>query len=37
VLQGEQAEEIVARVRDEEKDSKSRPDKPTWRTLELSF
>ena len=29
VLQGEQAEENIARVRAEEKDSKSRPDKPT--------
>jgi len=28
VLQGEQAEEIVARVRAEEKDSKPRPEKP---------
>jgi len=27
--QGEQAEEIIARVKDEEKDSKPRPDKST--------
>jgi len=36
VLQGKQAEEIVARVRAEEKDSKARPDKPTQRTPESS-
>jgi len=28
VLQGKQAEEIVARVKDEEKESKPRPEKP---------
>jgi len=36
VLQGEQAEEIVSRVRAEEKDSKLRPDKPMRRTPESS-
>jgi len=30
VLQDEQAEEIIARVRAKGKDSKPRPDKPTW-------
>jgi len=34
VLQGEQAEEIVARVRVEKKDSKLKPDKSMWRTAE---
>jgi len=36
VLQGEQAKDIIARVRVEDKDSKSRPDKPMQRTLESS-
>ena len=36
VLQGEQAEEIVARVRAEEKDSKLRPDKLMRRVPESS-
>ena len=35
VLQDEQAEEIVARVRAEE-NSKPRPDKPTWQAPESS-
>jgi len=37
VLQGEQAEEIVARVKAEEKESKPRSEKPTWCTTEQSF
>ena len=36
VLQGEQAEEIVAKIRAEEKDSKARPDKPMRRAPESS-
>ena len=36
VLQGVQVEEIIAKVRAEEKENKSRPDKPTWIAPELS-
>jgi len=36
VLQGEQVEEIVAKVRAEEKDSKSRPDKSMRRVPKSS-
>jgi len=36
VLQGEQAEEIIAGVRAEEKDNKLRPDKSTRRAPESS-
>ena len=36
VLQDEQAQEIVARVKAEEIYSKPRPDKPTWRAPESS-
>jgi len=36
VQQGEQAEEIVARVKAEKKDSKQRPDKSMRRTPESS-
>ena len=36
VLQGEQAEEIIARVRAKEKDSKPKPDRPTQRAPKSS-
>jgi len=36
MLQGEQAEEIVTRVRAEEKDSKPKPDKSMQRAPESS-
>ena len=36
-MQGEHAEEIVARIKAKEKESKPRPDKSTKRTPEQSF